>query len=109
MHRRYAEWAGLKHLGAAVDALQQKLDEVRSNPDSCLVSMGWGGGFLSKAAFLNTRDESYRQILKQVSVYARAIQSGLPFPKTRRIVFQNGEPATLPGWVLLEVNPAAAQ
>lgn len=109
MHRQYAQWSGLKHLGAAVDGLQQKLDEVRSNPDACLVSMGWGGGFLSKAAFLNTRDESYRQILKQVSVYARAIQSGLPFPKTRRIVFQNGEPATLPGWVLLEVNPASAR
>lgn len=103
-HQQYAQWAGLKHLSDATGALAQKLEQVRGNPDACLISMGWGGGFLSKAAFLNTRDASYRQILKQVSVFARAIQSGLPFPKTRRIVFQNGEPATLPGWVLLEVQ-----
>lgn len=108
-HKQYAQWAGLKHLSAAVDSLSEKLDQARSHTNACLVSMGWGCGFLSKAAFLDTRDNNYRQILKQVSVYARAIQSGLPFPKTRRIVFQNGEPATLPGWVLLEINPGAEQ
>jgi hypothetical protein len=27
----------------------------------------------------------------------------MPFPKTRRIVFEGGEPANLPGWALLEV------
>ena len=27
----------------------------------------------------------------------------MPFPKTRRVVFQGNQPASLPGWVLLEV------
>ena len=31
------------------------------------------------------------------------IQSGLPFPKTRRVVFHGGQPASLPGWIMLEV------
>jgi hypothetical protein len=38
-----------------------------------------------------------------VSQHQQAIQTGLPFPKTRRIAFEGGRPAFLPGWVLLEV------
>ncbi len=30
--------------------------------------------------------------------------SGLPFPKTRGIVFLHNQPATLPGWAVLEVE-----
>ena len=36
--------------------------------------------------------------------YERALQTGLPFPKTRRIVFSDNQPATLPGWALLELE-----
>ena len=32
------------------------------------------------------------------------IQSGLPFPKTRRIVFLAGQPATLAGFVHFEIG-----
>ena len=49
-------------------------------------------------------DESYRSILKGLPFYNRAIQSGLPFPKTRRIVFLGDRPATLPGWSVLDVS-----
>ena len=34
----------------------------------------------------------------------RALASNLPFPKTRRIVFLNNKPATLPGWAELSVE-----
>ena len=34
----------------------------------------------------------------------RAIKSGLPFPKTRRVVFLKNKPAALPGWVELRVE-----
>jgi hypothetical protein len=37
-------------------------------------------------------------------MYQTAVKTGLPFPKTRRIVFEGGNPAYLPGWVLLEVH-----
>jgi CRISPR-associated protein Csm5 len=59
---------------------------------------------LSKSAWLDTGDATYRQILQQVSVYGKALSSNLPFPKTRRIVFLNNKPASLPGWALLEVS-----
>ena len=47
--------------------------------------------------------EEYNQILRNVPLYRKAIESGMPFPKTRRIVFQENKPASLPGWALLEV------
>jgi hypothetical protein len=59
---------------------------------------------LGKSSYLETQDESYRKILRQVPFYQRAIQTGLPFPKTRRVVFEGNQPAALPGYVLLEVT-----
>ena len=76
---------------------------VREAQRGCVLPIGWGAGFLSKVAVLNTQDETYRGILREVGLYARAIQAGLPFPKTRRIGFLGNQPASLPGFVHLEV------
>ena len=38
------------------------------------------------------------------SIYNRALSTNLPFPKTRRIVFLNNRPATLPGWAELAIE-----
>ena len=59
---------------------------------------------LGKSAWLDTSDPAYRQILQQVTLYGKALGSNLPFPKTRRIVFLNNKPASLPGWALLAVS-----
>jgi CRISPR-associated protein Csm5 len=66
--------------------------------------MGWGSGLLAKTGWLETDNEAYRQAMQQVPLYSRALTTGLPFPKTRRIVFLNNQPATLPGWAVLEVE-----
>jgi CRISPR-associated protein Csm5 len=42
--------------------------------------------------------------MRQVPIYARAIESNMPFPKTRRVVFLNNQPASLPGWTLLQAK-----
>jgi CRISPR-associated protein Csm5 len=102
-HKTYAELAGLKVLHANLADLENKAAEAAGRPDACVLSIGWGGGLLGKSAYLDTQDESYRKILRETSFYQRAIQTGLPFPKTRRVVFQGNEPASLPGYVLLEV------
>jgi hypothetical protein len=39
-----------------------------------------------------------------VPTYEKAVKSGLPFPKTRHIVFEQDQPANLPGWVELAVE-----
>jgi len=103
LHRQYAESVGLAVLRASIEGLEKRVAEARSGAKACVFPLGWGGGFLSKAAFLNTADEAYRQVLRQVAFFSRAIESRLPFPKTRRIVFLENRPATLPGWVLFEI------
>jgi CRISPR-associated protein Csm5 len=104
IHRQYAEWTGLPALKTTLDALAERLTQIRQAQRGCLLTLGWGAGFLSKTAFLNTQDDAYRQILRQVPFYARAIQSGMPFPKTRRIIFLGNQPASLPGFVHLELQ-----
>jgi CRISPR-associated protein Csm5 len=104
VQKNYAELTGLEMLKSNVEQLEAQLAEIRTAPNSCILSIGWGAGFSAKTAFLDTQDEDYRQVLKQVGFYARAIQSGMPFPKTRKIVFLGGQPATLPGFVHLEVG-----
>jgi CRISPR-associated protein Csm5 len=100
IHRTYAERAGLPLLRQNADEIEARLKAVRGS--GCVVSLGWGSGFLAKTGWLDTEGEAQRHLLGQIPFFARAIQSGLPFPKTRRIVFLNGQPATLPGWALLE-------
>ena len=102
MHKQYAQWSGLDLMGQEVDALEAKLAGVDRGA-SCLLSIGWGGGFLSKTAWLGQDGDDHRAILKTLPFYQRAIQSGLPFPKTRRVIFREDKPATLPGWAILEV------
>lgn len=103
LHTQYAQWAGLEGLGGSVAGLQQKLEAARNN-GGCLLSLGWGAGFLSKSAAIGADDADHRKILGMLPYYNRAIQSGLPFPKTRRVVFLKNKPATLPGWVELRVS-----
>jgi CRISPR-associated protein Csm5 len=103
LHARYAAWTGLEALGASLADLQQKLESAR-NEGQCLMAIGWGAGFLSKSSAIGTGEEDYRKLLGMLPFYERAIKSGLPFPKTRRVVFLKNKPATLPGWVELRVE-----
>ena len=109
LHAQYAGWTGLAGLGASVAELQGKLAAAR-NEGGCLLAIGWGAGFLSKSAAIgaeggNAEDaEAHRNVLAALPYYERAIKSGLPFPKTRRVVFLKNKPATLPGWVELRVE-----
>lgn len=102
-HKQYAATTGLSLLERNLDELSARLAEVGQTSNSCLIAAGWGGGILGKTALLRS-DDTYRQILQQVPLYSRALSSGLPFPKTRRIVFLGNQPATLPGWALLEIT-----
>ncbi|MGE5488132.1 MAG: type III-A CRISPR-associated RAMP protein Csm5 [bacterium] len=103
IQKQYAERAGLEAVLRSLEAVEARLAEVRGN--GAVLAIGWGSGFLSKTGWLDTDSDGFRNFLRQIPLYARAIESGLPFPKTRRIVFMNGEPAALPGWVTLEVSP----
>jgi CRISPR-associated protein Csm5 len=103
LQKQYAAWTGLEQLAKQVEYLEARLTQARQD-DACLLSIGWGGGLLGKTAWLDTNHPDYRRILQSLSIYNRTLSSRLPFPKTRRIVFLNNQPATLPGWALLEVR-----
>jgi CRISPR-associated protein Csm5 len=103
--KQYAALAGMPVLASGIAELELRLQEAQaSGGKACLVCMGWGSGLLAKTAWFDTDSPRYRQTLKRVALYARALDSGLPFPKTRRIVFLGNQPAALPGWALLEVE-----
>ena len=102
LHMQYAESASLAQLAAGIADLRKSLEAARAG-QSCLLSIGWGAGFLGKSALLDTANAEFRKVLQSLPTFQRAIQSGLPFPKTRRIVFQKNAPAALPGWVKLDV------
>ena len=101
----YAERAKLAPLQQSVAGLLHRLDRVREQPGRCLLCIGWGGGLLGKVATGESESENARKIFGKLPYYARAVQSGLPFPKTRRIVFAGNKPAALPGWVEFAVTP----
>jgi CRISPR-associated protein Csm5 len=103
LQRQYASLAGMGLLDRSLDELEQRLAAAREN-GTCLLSMGWGGGLLAKSAWLDTTNADYRNILQQFAIYNRALATNLPFPKTRRIVFLNNRPATLPGWAELAIE-----
>ena len=90
-------------LASAVEELEARIAGARA-AGACLLSLGWGSGLLGKTAWLDTANQEYREILRHLSLYSNALNSNLPFPKTRRVVFLNNKPATLPGWALLEVK-----
>jgi CRISPR-associated protein Csm5 len=103
IQKQYCDLTGLALLKSTLNQLETRLAELRQIGHACMLPLGWAAGFLSKTAYLNTQDENYRKILGQVGFYARAIQSGLPFPKTRKIVFLANQPTTLAGFVQLQI------
>ncbi len=102
-HKEYAQWTGLAPMTATIGALEGRLKELSQRHDACLLSIGWGAGVVSKTSAPDTGEAAYRSIVRRVSFYERALKTGLPFPKTRRVVFQGGKASQIPGWVLLEV------
>ena len=100
-HKLYAEWTGLAPLAATVSALEARLGELGN--DACVLNIGWGGGVLSKNSVSDTSAPDFRTLAKRVAFFEKALRTGLPFPKTRRIIFQDGKAAQLAGFVLLQV------
>lgn len=101
LHGRYASLPGLEKLNARIAELETRLAEVHVR-GACMLPIGWGGGYFGKSALLETSTPEAREILGAQPPYERAIRTGLPFPKTRHVIFEQDQPSTLPGWVELD-------
>ena len=104
VHANYARVTGLVSLQQNVQKLRDQLAQAQKQPSTCVLCLGWGNGFIAKAAYLGTDQAAYRKILQSVPALSRAIRENVIFPKTRRIVFGNGNNLTLPGWVQLQLE-----
>ncbi len=104
IHAQYAETIGLEALERTVYQLKTDLAAAQESPLTCLLAVGWGSGFLAKAGSLETENSAYRKILRAVPAIGKALRDNLPFPKTRRVVFMQGRPASLPGWVRIQLE-----
>lgn len=100
VQRGYAELSGLGGVGHSLDQLSKRLAAARES-GACLLCLGWGTGLLAKSVSTDVNADPYRQILRMLPAYSNPLRSGLPFPKTRRVVFQADQPSALPGWVEL--------
>jgi CRISPR-associated protein Csm5 len=101
VQRRYAEATGLALVAESIGRLETRLKALKEDGRGCLVCFGWGTGLPAKAAGADAGTDPLRQILRALPVYSPVLRTGLPFPKTRRIVFLNDQPAALPGWAEL--------
>ncbi len=86
--QRYAEAAGLSGILQTVSRLREDLEKARAASLTCVVCLGWGGGFVSKSGYLGTDQDSFRKILRTVPALSRGLREGAIFPKTRRVVFK---------------------
>ncbi len=102
-HSLYAEWTGLTSVADSLHTLDAQVADLAQRSDACLLSIGWGAGMLSKLSVNDTGSADFRNIVRRVGVYGKAVRTGMPFPKTRRVVFESGQASRLPGWILLEV------
>ena len=104
IHARFAEASGLPGVQRNIAQLQEQLSAVTSSSSACLLCLGWGAGFLSKSAFVETNNDAFRKLLRSVPAFNRALKPDVVFPKTRRIVFAGGQPAYLPGWAKFQIE-----
>jgi CRISPR-associated protein Csm5 len=103
-HANYARMTGLVSLQQNIQKLRDQLAGIQATPSACLICLGWGNGFLAKAAYLGTDQQAYRKVLRSVPALNQAIRDNVVFPKTRRIVFGNGNNLSLPGWASLQLQ-----
>jgi CRISPR-associated protein Csm5 len=106
LQRLWADKAGLISVVRSVDILEQRRQDLAASTSGCLICLGWGTGYLAKAAEPDSGEASANRILRSIPVTAAPLRTGLPFPKTRRLVFAGDQPAALPGWAALQFDPS---
>lgn len=104
IQRRWAEQAGLATVARSLDVLEQRRMDLEASGSGCLICLGWGAGYLAKAVEPDSSDASAGRALRALPVTASSLRTGLPFPKTRRVVFAADQPAALPGWAALQFD-----
>ncbi|MCU7496194.1 MAG: type III-A CRISPR-associated RAMP protein Csm5 [Ignavibacteria bacterium] len=93
----------LRHLEAELARIMETIPPENSEQSKkeMVLRLGWGTGWKSMTG--NWIDEQSLKIIRPDMQLGRA---GMPFPKTRKIIFEDNEPAQVPGWVKIRLNSA---
>jgi CRISPR-associated protein Csm5 len=94
--KRNDEKDELKQVLNSLEAVRKHIPESNK---SMVIRLGWGSGWESMTGALAKTD---RQIMEQVRRNFRLGRDGMDFPKTRKIAFNNNQPAFPFGWIKLE-------
>jgi CRISPR-associated protein Csm5 len=80
-----------------VEKFYQKLEEISKNleENEILLQIGYGTGYLSKTVGRFFTKDDFEKLSKK----GMHVSDFNLFPKTRRIIFSEGNPATVPGWI----------
>jgi len=70
------------------DALLKRVDEAQA-AGRFLTCIGWGTGLLAKSIWPAAPEQNMREGLGHFPGYEQALRTGLPFPKTRRLIIRN--------------------
>ena len=106
--------AGKEHLAAEKDFYQRinmkslveeyaRLEKIAATlaENQVILPLGWGSGYTVKTLRGAMPEDKFRQL---AAGYGLQLRPGFPFPKTRKIVFANGTPATVCGFVKLTLK-----
>ncbi len=104
VHRRWAEQAALPAVIRSLEVLEQRRNELASSGTGCLVCLGWGTGFAAKVVEPDASEALANRVLRALPITSGPLRTGLPFPKTRRVLFASDQPAALPGWAALQFD-----
>ena len=83
--------------------LQKEIKKIRTmklDKNEFLLHVGWGAGYESKAIGNFLDDELFSEIKKEW----RMGRKGMPFPKTRKIVFEDDNAKTETGWIKMNLQ-----
>jgi CRISPR-associated protein Csm5 len=90
---RFGERLGLAAWAAFYRRL---LTQMEAEPQAIYLNLGWGGGWRSKAAAEAMGAEAVGRLRRLFN-----LGKGDPFPKTRRVLFEDGKPTLPLGWIRL--------
>ncbi|BBB93543.1 type III-A CRISPR-associated RAMP protein Csm5 [Methylomusa anaerophila] len=88
---------GLNELVNAYDKLTAKNDKLEEN--EIIVQLGWGTGYKVKTLKEGVPEELFTRIVRRFNMTRR---EDFPYPKTRKVIFRDGRPETVPGFIKLK-------
>lgn len=96
------QWAEALGFEALANFYRRLRAEMARAPEAAYLQLGWGVGWRGKTAVEPLGPEAVAEARRRYGLGRR----GDPFPKTRRVVFRNGQPWAPLGWVRLWPIPS---